>query len=192
MKAPDSVVFGWVGVVGGAGCVRGTSRRVRIDGRAEVRGGDFTDKTVTDVMAADRSGGNGVFEVKESPCLSVREVRTRRYGLVVSLALRDRGRLVRAGGTRRGRAGSVGVVDRRGADAASCLGIIVAPEVHDGEDFWRGGTWSCRAANEERKPDPRSLGTEGRASQVAEEQFLCSGDGRRGREESDVEGRWDG
>ena len=161
VKAPDSIVFGWVGVVGGAGCVRRSSRRLRIDGRDEVRGGDFTDKTVTDVMAADRSGGDGVFEVEESPYLSIREVRTRRYGLGVALALRDRGGLARGGGTRRGRAGSVRVVDRRGADGASCLGIVVAPEVHEGDDFWRGLTWRRREAADERTPGPRSLETAG-------------------------------
>ena len=93
---------------------------------------------------------------------------------------------------RRGRAASVGIVDRWGADAASCSGIIVIVEVDDGDGFWRGRTWRCRGANDEREPRPRSLGTGERASKVAAEQFVCSGEGRRGREGTDDVGRWDG
>ena len=165
MNAPDGIV----GIVGGAGSVRRSGRSVGIDVCAEVRDGDDMSDTVADAMVADAmvangSGGDGVFEVEESPYLSIREVRTRRYGLGVALALRDRGGLARGGGTRRGRAGSVRVVDRRGADGASCLGIVVAPEVHEGDDFWRGLTWRRREAADERTPGPRSLETAGRAS----------------------------
>ena len=58
--------------------------------------------------------------------------------------------------------------------------------------FWRGRTWRCRGANDERELGPRSLGTVERPSKVAAEQFVCSGEGRRGREGTDDVGRWDG
>ena len=190
MNAPDGIV----GIVGGAGSVRRSGRSVGIDVCAEVRGGDDMSDTVADAMVADAmvangSGGDGVFEVEESPYLSVREVRPRRCGLGFALAMRARVRLAMAGGARRGRMARVGVLDGRGADTASCLGIVFGPEVHGEDDVCRWVTWRCCAANEERNPDPRSLGTVGRGSGVAAEQFVRSGGERRGREGADDEGR---
>ena len=116
-------------------------------------------------------------------------MRPRRCGLGFALAMRDRVRLAMAGGTRRGRMASVGVLDGRGADTASCLGIVFGPEVHGEDDVCRWVTWRCCAANEERNPDPRSLGTVERGSGVAAEQFVRSGGERTGRERADDEGR---
>ena len=140
--APGRIVFGGVGVVGKEICVRGSFGRVVIPGRAPVRGSDVADEPVANVMVAGGSGVDRIVEVEESPYLSVGEVRTGRYGLGVALALRHRSRMARAVGTRRGRAAIVRIVDRRGADAASCPWVVVVAEVHDVDDFGRGGDFS--------------------------------------------------
>ena len=65
--APRRIVFGGVGVVGKAVCVRRSVGLVVIDGRAKVRGGDVTDQTVADVMVASGSGVDGIVDVEIEP-----------------------------------------------------------------------------------------------------------------------------